>query len=166
MATYRKVVELIDGWQILTDAELIEAATSRDLAWSDPDKWTLVGIANLIGPQNVSPLLAYLAEINFDWVVTQAAGAGLPIGDEAFNNAMRAIGHPHCVAIADAGRKMISLCESQRLANNGQAVVDAAKAMRLELLRSSKRAEGATRWNAYNRALDTWDGNPNTEPQL
>jgi hypothetical protein len=166
MATYRKVVELIDGWQSLTDAELIEAATSRDLAWADPDKWTLVGVANLIGPGNVSALLAYLAEIGYEWVGTQAAGAGLPIGDEAFNNAMRAIGHPDCIAIADAGRKFISLCESRGLANNGQAVVDAAKAMRLELLRSSKRAEGATRWNSYNRALDTWDGNPNTEPQL
>ena len=166
MATYRKVVELIDGWQSLSDAELIEAATSRDLAWADPDKWTLVGIANLIGPGEVSALLAYLAEIGYGWVGTQAAGAGLPIGDELFNNAMRAIGHPQCVAIADAGRKLISLCESQSLANNGQAVVDAAKQMRLELLISSRRVSGATRWNVYNRALDTWDGNPNTEPDL
>ena len=166
MATYRKVVELIDGWQLMTDAELIEAATSRDLAWADPDRWTLVGIAGLIGAENVSALLSFLAEIGYGWVGTQAAGAGLPIGDEAFNQAMRAIGHPHCIAIADAGRKMISLCESQGLANNGQAVVDAAKAMRLEELRKQKLRAGANRWNAYNRALDTWDGNPNTEPQL
>ena len=166
MGTYRKVVELIDGWQSMTDAELIEAATSRSLAWSDPDRWTLVGIASLIGAENVSGLLSFLADIGYGWVGTQAAGAGLPIGDEAFNNAMRAIGHPHCLAIADAGRKMISLCESQGLANDGQRVIDAAKQMKLEKLQDGKLKAGASRWNAYNIAIRNWDGNPNTEPQL
>ena len=166
MGTYRKVVELVDGWQNMTDAELIEAATSRSLAWSDPDRWTLVGIASLIGAENVSGLLSFLADIGYGWVGTQAAGAGLPMGDDAFNGAMRAIGHPHCIAIADAGRKMISLCESQGLANNAQAVVDAATQMRLERLRSDRLTTGANRWNAYNRAVQLWDGNPNTEPQL
>lgn len=166
MGTYRKVVELVDGWQSMTDAELIEAATSRSLAWSDPDRWTLVGIASLIGAENVSALLAFLADIGYGWVGTQAAGAGLPIGDEAFNNAMRAIGHPHCVAIADAGRKMISLCESQGLANNGQAVVDTAKQMRLERLKEDKLKVDADRWNRHVVAVKNWDGNPNTEPNL
>ena len=166
MATYRKVVELVEGWQLMTEAELIEAATSRDLAWADPDRWTLVGIAGLIGAENVSALLAFLAEIGYGWVGTQAAGAGLPIGDEAFNQAMRAIGHPNCIAIADAGRKMISLCESQGLPNNSQAVVDAAKSMRLEELRKQKLRAGASRWNAYTIAIEKWDGNPNTEPTL
>lgn len=166
MGTYRKVVELVDGWQSMTDAELIEAATSRSLAWSDPDRWTLVGIASLIGAENVSALLAFLADIGYGWVGTQAAGAGLPIGDEAFNGAMRAIGHPHCVAIADAGRKMISLCESQGLANNGQAVVDTAKQMRLERLKEDKLKVDADRWNKHVVAVKNWDGNPNTEPNL
>lgn len=166
MGTYRKVVELIDGWQNMTDAELIEAATSRSLAWSDPDRWTLVGIASLIGAENVSALLAFLADIGYGWVGTQAAGAGLPIGDEAFNGAMRAIGHPHCIAIADAGRKMISLCESQGLANNGQAVVDTAKQIRLERLKEDKLKVDADRWNKHVVAVKNWDGNPNTEPNL
>lgn len=166
MGTYRKVVELVDGWQNMTDAELIEAATSRSLAWSDPDRWTLVGIASLIGAENVSGLLSFLADIGYGWVGTQAAGAGLPIGDEAFNNAMRAIGHPHCIAIADAGRKMISLCESQGLANNGQAVVDTAKQMRLEKLKEDKLKVDADRWNKHVVAVKNWDGNPNTEPNL
>ena len=166
MGTYRKVVELVDGWQDMTDAELIEAATSRSLTWSDPDRWTLVGIASLIGAENVSGLLSFLADIGYGWVGTQAAGAGLPIGDEAFNNAMRAIGHPHCVAIADAGRKMISLCESQGLANDGQRVIDAAKQMRLEKLQSDKLRVDADRWNRYVKAVQLWDGDPATEPQL
>lgn len=166
MGTYRKVVELVDGWQSMTDAELIEAATSRSLAWSDPDRWTLVGIASLIGAENVSALLAFLADIGYGWVGTQAAGAGLPIGDEAFNNAMRAIGHPHCIAIADAGRKMISLCESQGLANNGQAVVDTAKEMRLEKRKEDKLRVDADRWNKHVVAVKNWDGDPATEPNL
>lgn len=166
MGSYRKVVELVDGWQNMTDAELIEAATSRSLAWSDPDRWTLVGVASLIGAENVSGLLSFLDDIGYGWVGTQAAGAGLPIGDEAFNQAMRAIGHPHCLAIADAGRKMVSLCDLQGLANDGQRVVEAAKQMRLEKLQDDKLRAGATRWNAYNVAVRNWDGNPNTEPNL
>jgi hypothetical protein len=166
MASYRNVVALIDNWQALTDQELVEAATSRHLAWADPDKWTLLGIASLIGPQNVSAFLSFLSEINYAWVGTQAAGAGVPIGDEAFNAAMRAIDHPFCQAIADAGRKQISLCESQGLANDGAKVIAAANAMKLEELKKQKLKVGATRWNAYNIAIENWDGNPNTEPPL
>lgn len=166
MGTYRKVVELVDGWQSMTDAELIEAATAKDLPWADPDRWTLVGIASLIGAENVSALLAFLDDIGYGWVGTQAAGAGLPIGDEAFNGAMRAIGHPHCVAIADAGRKLISLCESQGLANNGQRVVEAAKQVRLEKLQSDKLRVDADRWNKHVVAVKNWDGDPETEPKL
>lgn len=166
MATYRKVVELIDGWQSLTDAELIEAATSRDLAWSDPEWWTSWGVAGCIGAENVTPMLERIRLTNFAWVADAISNSKAPFGDAAVNAMMLASGDPDMIKIAQATRKLISLCESQGLANNGQAVVDAAKAMRLELLRSSKRAEGATRWNSYNRALDTWDGNPNTEPTL
>lgn len=166
MGTYRKVVELVDGWQSMTDAELIEAATSRSLAWSDPDRWTLIGIAGLIGPQNVTPFLEFLSQINYAWVGTQAAGAGLPIGDEQFNAAMRSIEHPFCQAIADAGRKLVSLCELQGLANNGQAVVDAAKAMRLEKLKEGKLKVDADRWNKHVKAVQFWDGDPATEPNL
>lgn len=166
MGTYRKVVELIDGWQSMTDAELIEAATAKDLPWSDPDKWTLLGIAGLIGPQNVSTFLSFLSDINYAWVGTQAAGAGVPIGDEQFNAAMRSINHPFCQAIADAGRKMVSLCDLQGLANDGQRVVEAAKQMRLEKLQDDKLRAGASRWNAYNVAVRNWDGNPETEPKL
>lgn len=166
MATYRNVVALIDGWQSKTDAELIEAATAKDLPWADPDKWTLLGIAGLIGPQNVYAFLSFLSDINYGWVGTQAAGAGVPIGDEAFNAAMRAIEHPFCQAIADAGRKMISLCDLQGLPNDGQRVVEAAKQMRLEKLQDDLLKAGASRWNAYNVAVRNWDGNPNTEPSL
>ena len=166
MGTYRKVVELIDYWQLMTDAELIEAATSRSLAWSDPDRWTLVGIASLIGAENVSGLLSFLDDIGYGWVGTQAAGAGLPIGDEAFNNAMRAIGHPHCVAIADAGRKMVSLCDLQGLANDGQRVVEAATQMRVEKRKKDKLKVDADRWNKHVVAVENWDGNPETEPKL
>lgn len=166
MGTYRKVVELVDSWQSMTDAELIEAATAKDLPWADPDKWTLLGIAGLIGPQNVSTFLSFLSDINYAWVGTQAAGAGVPIGDEQFNAAMRSINHPFCQAIADAGRKMVSLCDLQGLANDGQKIVEAAKQMRLEKLQDDKLRAGATRWNAYNVAVRNWDGNPNTEPNL
>ena len=166
MATYSKVVELIDGWQILTDAELIEAATSPHLEWFDDSWWTCFGIADCIGALSVKPLLERIRQTDFDWVADMASGTGCPFGDAKVNPLLLSSGDPDMIQIAQATRKLISLCESQGLANNGQAVVDAAKSMRLELLRSSKRAEGATRWNSYNRALDTWDGNPNTEPQL
>ena len=166
MGTYRKVVELVDGWQNMTDAELIEAATAKDLPWADPDKWTLLGIAGLIGPQNVSTFLSFLSDINYAWVGTQAAGAGVPIGDEQFNAAMRSINHPFCQAIADAGRKMVSLCDLQGLPNDGQRVIEAAKQMRVEKLQSDKLRVDADRWNKHVKAVQLWDGDPATEPNL
>ena len=166
MATYRNVVALIDGWQTKTDAELIEAATAKSLPWSDPDKWTLLGIAKLIGPQNVSAFLSFLSDINYGWVGTQAAGAGVPIGDEAFNAAMRAIEHPFCQAIADAGRKMVSLCDLQGLPNDGQRVVEAARQMRVEKRKEDKLRVDASRWNRHVKAVELWDGDPSTEPNL
>ena len=166
MATYRKVVELVDGWQIMTDAELIEAATSRDLAWADPEWWTSWGVAGCIGAENVTPMLERLRATRYAWVADAISNAKAPFGDANVNAMMLASGDPDMIKIAQATRKLISLCESQGLANNSQAVVDAAKAMRLDELRKQKLRAGANRWNAYTIAIEKWDGNPNTEPTL
>ena len=166
MGTYRKVVELIDGWQSMTDAELIEAATAKDLPWADPEWWTSWGVAGCIGAENVTPMLERLRATRYAWVADAISNAKAPFGDANVNAMMLASGDPDMIKIAQATRKLISLCESQGLANDGQRVIDAAKQMKLEKLQSDKLRVDADRWNKHVKAVQLWDGDPATEPKL
>ncbi len=58
--SYRKVIEAIEGWERLSEQEVIDAATRLDHVYADPDKWTLLGFATIIGPENVQPLIDFL----------------------------------------------------------------------------------------------------------
>lgn len=166
MASYRNVVALIDNWQAKSDEELVEAATSPHLEWFDPEWWTSWGVAGCIGAENVTPMLNRLRATPYAWVADAIASSKAPFGDASVNAMMLNSGDPDMIKIAQATRRLISLCESQGLANDGAKIIAAANAMRLEELKKQKLKVGATRWNAYNIAIENWDGNPNTEPPL
>ena len=164
--SYRKVIEAIEGWERLSEQEVIDAATRLDHVYADPDKWTLLGFATIIGPENVQPLIDFLGTIGLGWIATQAAAGGVPIGSKDFNDAMRAIPHPSCQMIADRGRRMVSLCGLNKLPEVDAQIVAAWQGMKLEKTKAEKRRTGSTRWNDYAKAIDEWDGNPATEPVL
>ena len=46
--SYRKAIESIDGWQEMTDAGIVAAAKAKSFLYVDPDRWTLLGIAQII----------------------------------------------------------------------------------------------------------------------
>lgn len=164
--SYRKVIEAIQGWEDLTEAEVIDAAIRQEHVYADPDRWTLLGFATIIGPENVQPLIDFLGTIGLGWIASQAAAGGVPIGAADFNAAMRAIQHPSCQMLADRGRRMVSLCGLNKLPEVDAQIVAAWQAMKLERTKAEKRRTGSSRWNAYAKAIDEWDGNPATEPVL
>jgi len=164
--SYRKVIEAIQGWEDLTEAEVIDAAIRREHVYADPDRWTLLGFATIIGPENVQPLIDFLGTIGLGWIASQAAAGGVPIGAADFNAAMRAIPHPSCQMLADRGRRMVSLCGLNNLTEDGDQIVAAWNLMKLERLRSDKRRGASTRYNVYVAAIDKWNGDPETEPNL
>ena len=164
--SYRKVIEAIDNWESLTEAEILTAAKDPSHLLVDRQMWTLLGIAQIIGDANVEPLISFLQSIGLGWVVHQAGGSGLPIGDAEFNAKLLAIPHPSCQAIAAVGRRMVSLCGLNKLPEVDAQIVAAWQGMRLEKTKAEKRKAGSSRWNAYAKAIDDWDGDPATEPSL
>ena len=164
--SYRKVIEAIQGWEGLTEAEVIDAAIRQEHVYSDPERWTLLGFATIIGPENVQPLIDFLGTIGLGWIASQAAAGGVPIGAADFNAAMRAIPHPSCQMLADRGRRMVSLCGLNKLPEADAQIVAAWQGMKLEKTKAEKRRTGSGRYNSYMAAIEAWNGDPATEPVL
>ncbi len=171
--SYRKVIESIDGWEDLTEAQILFNAKDPIHLLVDRQMWTLLGIAQIVGDANVEPLISFLQSIGLGWIVHQAGGSGLPIGDAEFNAKLLAIQHPSCQAIAAVGRRMVSLCGLNKLPEADAQIVAAWKSMKVEKRKSELRKASsdqhnasANRHNANIAAIDEWDGNPATEPSL
>ena len=52
--SYRKVIEAIEGWERLSEQEVIDAATRLDHVYADPDKWTYLDLLRLSGRRTSS----------------------------------------------------------------------------------------------------------------
>jgi hypothetical protein len=164
--SYRQLVEKLPGWETMTESEAVTAALAKSKTYVDPDRWSLLGIASIIGQINMPSLINFLEGIGMGWAVVQAGGAGLPIGDATLNAELRAIGHPLLTQIADAGRRPASPCEMAGLTEDLAKIAEGYRAAKLGALKRDKLAAGAERWNEYNRAMLQWDGDPATEPSL
>jgi len=156
--SHRKAIESISDWQEMTDAGVIAAAKAKSFLYVDTDRWTLLGIAQIIGPTEVTGFIAFCESIGFGWIATQAAGSGLPIGDPVFNAQLLAIPDPRCQAIAAAGRRYVSPCERFGVAENDAAIQAAISLLRLEIDRRLIRKEGSDTYNAFCQVVDQWDG--------
>jgi len=163
--SYRKAIESISDWQEMTDAGVIAAAKAKSFLYVDTDRWTLLGIAQIIGPTEVTGFIAFCESIGFGWIATQAAGSGLPIGDPVFNAQLLAIPDPRCQAIAAAGRRYVSPCERFGVSENDAAIQAAISALRLEDRRREIRKDASETYNAFCRIVDVWDG-AGLEPRL
>ena len=163
--SHRKAIESISDWQEMTDAGVIAAAKAKSFLYVDTDRWTLLGIAQIIGPTEVAGFIAFCEAIGFGWIATQAAGSGLPIGDPVFNAQLLAIPDPRCQAIAAAGRRYVSPCERFGVAENDAAIQAAISALRLEDRRREIRKDASETYNAFCRIVDVWDG-AGLEPRL
>jgi hypothetical protein len=156
--SYRKTIESISDWQEMTDQGLIAAAKAKSFLYVDSDKWTLLGIAQIIGPTEVTGFIDFCESIGFGWIATQAAGSGLPIGDPVFNAQLLTIPDARCAAIAAAGRRYISPCERFGVAENDTAIQTAISLLRLEIDRRVIKKEGAEIYNEFCQIVDSYDG--------
>ena len=151
------VIKKIQGWQQLSSPSLLSKLQEPTVQFVDTRSFTLMGIAGIIGKQNMKPLHQFLESINQDWVFLQAA-VGLPIGDPVMNAEIKAIPHPDCQAIAHAGRRMISVLEESGLQPTLQDIADTQASMLLEDRKQSLISQNAVRWNTFCEAVNNWDG--------
>jgi hypothetical protein len=160
------LIEQLDDWQTKTIDEVWAELNANTKQFVDPDWWSLLGIAQVIGDANVSPFIAYLKSINLEWVATQAAGRGIPIGDLTINTILRNLGSDEAWLIAEAGRRMVSPLEFYSLAPTKDLVATVLSGMQLGAIKREKKVIASTRYNAYCAAMEAWDGSPSTEPTL
>ena len=156
--TYRRAIESISDWQEMTDGGVLAAVKAKSFLYVDTDRWTLLGIATIIGPTEVTPFIAFCESIGFGWIATQAAGSGLPIGDLVFNAQLLAIDDSRCQAIALAGRRYISACERFGVAENDTAIQAAINLLRLEIDKRLIKKEAAEIYNEFCQIVDSYDG--------
>jgi hypothetical protein len=160
------LIEQLDDWQTKTIDEVWAELNANTKQFVDPDWWSLLGIAQVIGDANVSPFIGYLKSINLEWVATQAAGRGIPIGDPSINTILRSLGNVDALAIAEAGRRMVSPLAFYNLNPTKDLVANVLSGMQLGAIKREKKVIASSRYNAYCAAMEAWDGNPSTEPTL
>lgn len=152
-----KLIERVENWRNLSPQALLFKLQEPTVQFVDTRSFTLMGIAAIIGKANMKPLHQFLESINQDWVFLQAA-VGLPIGDPVMNAEIKAIPHPDCQAIANAGRRMISVLEEAGLQPTLQEIADTQASMLFEDRKQNLISQNAVRWNAFCEAVNNWDG--------
>lgn len=166
----------IDDWQTKTIDEVWAELNEDSHLFVDPDWWSLLGLAKIIGHEKVKPFTEYLDSVGFGWVAIQAAGKGVPIGDLEINTMLRMLGNPDGIKIADAGRRQASLLELHKLNPPKELVATVLSGMQLGAKKREKKILCSTEYNTdvaaraakYNRdiiAIDNWNGDPATEPK-
>jgi hypothetical protein len=158
------LIEQLDDWQTKTIDEVWAELNANTKQFVSDQWWSLLGIAQVIGEANVSPFIAYLKSINLEWVATQAAGRGIPIGDPSINTILRNLGSGEAWLIAEAGRKMVSPLAFYNLAPDKDLVATVLSGMQLGVKKRIKKAAKANQYNLDIVAIDEWDGSPATEP--
>lgn len=163
---YESVIRSLGDWLSMSDDQIVDALFAVDQQYAEPEKWMSLGIASIIGDENMPALLSFMESTNREWLRQDLAFPGLPIGDPVFNAKLMATNNPYCIQIAQYGRRLVSRCYLAKLPEDRQAVLRTLSRMRLDSDKGSMLRDGANRWNAFKQAVDLWDGNPATRPNL
>jgi hypothetical protein len=160
------LIEQIEGWQSKTTDEVWDELNAPTKLFVDPEWWSLLGIAQVIGDANVKPLINYLSAVGLDWIAIQAAGRGVPIGDPGVNAKLRTLGVDDAIKIADAGRRQISILEMFCAITTKDEVGYVLELMKLNIKKSMIDDTWKDRLQAAREKLTVWNGDPATEPKL
>jgi hypothetical protein len=162
MASLINLIESIDDWQTLSDADLYDALNSATVPYEDHELWTWAGVATVAGNAGAEGLRLALEQNQMAWAIHQLGGRGLDLSLPPIQSALYyfdSLGVPDMDTLALAVKRDRSPLESAGLTAT-QSQVSLARAKRL------KSTAAAQRYNVYMAALAAWDGDPETEPTL
>jgi hypothetical protein len=165
MASLTDLIFDIPNWRDKTSSEIVEILNAANIDFAETERWTGYGLALIIGTERVQPFLDRCRMMGLAWVA-ESQVLGLPIGDPVFNASLVATQDVDAVSIAQYGRRKISALQANKLNVTTEQIVSAFELCKLKTLQLEKRTIARDRYNAYLTALDQWDGNPATEPQL
>jgi len=152
----------LPGWDLMTSDQVWSELNVKSIKKVDLKKWKSIDLAKLIGWDQVDNFFDYLAENKCQWVVNLAAGDGLEIGDDPVNAVLRSFSNPVCQKLADLGIRYVSKLEDAGIDTTQESVEcvfaslinDTTLQERKQLLL----ATGASRWNAFVSAVESWSG--------
>lgn len=160
------LIETVEDWRNKSAQEVYAELTAETEQFVDRQLWSLLGLAQIVGADRVQPFIVFLESLGLQWVAVQAAGRGVPIGDATINAMLVQMGTPESLAIANAGRRLVSRMQLSGLDETLDRVADTLAAMKLQLLRKEKSIAASVRYNDYVSALNAWNGDPLKEPVL
>lgn len=165
MMDLKLLIQAVPNWEFKTPSQILDELSQPTELYVDDSWWSLLGIAAVVGDSEMPSVIQLLESVGLGWAVSQAAGRGIPLGDEAINSKLRLLSDPRMDALADATRRNISLLEKHGITADVAAVTEAVGELQLQSRRSELITNGATRWNAFCAAVDAWDGVA-AEPEL
>jgi len=157
-----QLIQSLPDWRTSTPEKVWQDLSAKTIKKADPRKWKSIDLARLIGWNQVDDFFSYLAQNKCQWVVDLAAGDGLEIGDDPVNAVLRSFSNPVCQKLADLGIRYVSKLEDAGIDTTQESVEcvfaslinDTTLQERKQLLL----ATGASRWNAFVSAVESWSG--------
>jgi len=159
------LIQSVPNWESKTPSQILGELSQPSELYVDDSWWSLLGMASVIGDSEMPSVIALLENVGLGWAVSQAAGRGIPLGEEALNAKLRLLGDPRLDAIANATRRNISVLDRNGITADVALVTEAVGELQLQAQRSELITKGAIRWNAFCAAVDAWDGVA-AEPEL
>jgi hypothetical protein len=163
------LITQIPDWQTKSSQEILDHLTTPSIEFVDSSQWTWAGVASVAGNAGAEGLRVALEQGGMGWAVHQLGGSGLVLSLDAIQFVLRSLdanGVPGMATVADATKRLISIAEQNGITVSLVDVDAALVALQLQAQRSELITNGATRWNAFCAAVDSWDGDPATEPVL
>jgi hypothetical protein len=162
------LITQIPDWQTKSSQQILDVLTKPSIEFSDSSQWTWAGVASVAGNEGAEGLRIALEQGGMGWAVHQLGGSGLVLSLEPIQAALRMLdvnGVQGMGKIADATKRLISIAEQNGITVSLNDVDSALVALQLQTRRSELIANGASRWNAFCSAVDSWDGVA-LEPEL
>jgi hypothetical protein len=163
-----ELIQQIDDWQNKTSQQILDVLTTPSIEFVDSSQWTWAGVAAVAGNAGAEGLRVALEQGGMGWAVHQLGGSGLVLSLDPIQDVLRLLdanGVPGMATVADATKRLISIAEQNELSVSLGDVDAALVALQLQARRSELITNGASRWNAFCAAVDSWDGDP-AEPEL
>ena len=162
MPSLISVIETIDDWQTISDADLYAALTAETLPYEDHDLWTWAGVATVAGNAGAEGLRLALEQNQMAWAIHQLGGKGMDLSLPAIQQALYyfdSLDVPGMDSLALAVKRNRSPLQAAGLIATIEQVT-LARSKRLKAIAA------ATRYNVYVNALSAWNGDSQTEPSL
>ena len=176
--TLRSAIESIDGWQSLSDADLLAAVQAITVTTTDSQLYTYAGVIDKLGTEagfGFRATVRGLADLSNPAALPTEAFEAINFAHERFAGGGIDLSRPDVQALLDSMVAITPLAPfipavkaiGVLVTNpHGEATAETLAAAKLEIVRQQKDEAAQDRLQAYREALSAWNGAVETEPVL